>query len=61
MPFSLRIVFHFQGSFGQVGVQGNIELDRQGGGGLQDFLGAGIRRMRRDGRHDQGMTFPASG
>ena len=51
-------IFHFQGSFGNMGMQGNIELDCQLGSGAQDFRGAGIRGMRGNGWHDQGMAFP---
>ena len=42
----IPIVFHLQESFGDVGVEGDVKFDSQGGCALKDFLGAGIDCMR---------------
>ncbi len=45
-------VFHFEGGFGNVRMQGHIKFSGQFGGGFQDFSGAGVRGVRGHCRDD---------
>ncbi len=52
-------VGHFTGGFRNVCVEGHIKLGSQLGRGAQDFGRAGVGGVGGDGRHDEGVVFPA--